>query len=333
MQRTSARERIVAEAREDPFHPDIISYLDAFPTSVAEMPSLIISGPQAAGKRTLGLVVVAGFSPSAMRYEKKLYIGEAPRRQEDVPCMPMSDIHFEVDMSLPCFGNKAGWASAHKAIVDAVEIRRHKYAFVMCTHFHLADRDLIRGFSNFMDSGVDGVNLRYILVTEHYSRLPLEIRQMAHRIAVPVPPRTPARAPQCLEESSASAALDAVCSCSGVAAVPALRHAIYAGLTRNMDVSRWAWHLFRRWKERGGGAGSPCKDLMALDALIVFHEKCARSYRPIFHLERLALFLGTLIDGQSSGDASPECTGTSAAPGRAARIPEGGAEASPRQRR
>lgn len=331
MQRTSVRERMVAEARENPFHPAIISDLDQFPTDLAEMPSIIISGPQAAGKRTLGLVVVAGFSPSAMRYEKKLYIGESPRRQEDAPCVPMSDVHFEVDMSLPCFGNKAGWSSAHKAIVDAVEIRKDKYAFVMCTNFHLADRDLLRVFSNFMDSGVDGVNLRYILITEHYSRLPLEIRQMARRIAVPTAHRATARAPS-LEEASASAALDAVCSRAG-AMMPALRHAIYAGLTRNMDISGWAWHLFRRWKELGGDAVEPRVDLIALDALIVFHEKSGRSYRPIFHLERLALFLGTLINGQSSGDADSGCSGATATSGCAEGVPEGSAEASPRQRR
>jgi len=216
----------------------------------------------------------------------------------------MSDIHFEVDMALPCFGSKAGWFSVHKAIVAAVEIRKNKGAFVLCKNFHMADQDLVQVFSSFMASGVDGVDLRYILVTEHLSHIPYKVSRLCKNIAVPLPRSATSKTLRdcppcspCLEEAAAVAALNAVRPGGEQSPVAAVRHAIYAGLTRNMNVSEWSWHLFRAWKDMCDGRDQHKKDIAALDALIVFNEQYTRSYRPVFHLERLAFSLGTLLHG------------------------------------
>ncbi len=301
MLRTGVRERAVARAHMGPLHPDIMAYLDTFPTRLRDLPSIIISGPPGSGKRTLALVAIGGFSPSCLRYEKKMSVTIEGRVSHDPPSIPMSDIHFEVDMALPCCGTRAGWGAVHKAITAAVEIRNEKTAIVLCKGFQRADSDLVRAFSGYMDTHADNVDLRYIIVTEHPSALPGAIRSRCRSIPVGRPHACLARkligetpTVQLVERKSAIGAMAAAAS-GATAQLGTLRDAIYAGLTRNMDIGKWTWSLLCEWRTRCDVPPTPDMDDLAFEAVLIFSQEHDRSYRPIFHLERLALSLGAIL--------------------------------------
>lgn len=296
-----AREKAVACARNAPLHSHIISYLDTFPTQLSGLPSLIISGPAGSGKYTVALVIVSGFSPSGMRYEKKLSISSGGCASQDAPSLPMSDIHFEVDMALPCFGTRASWISVHNAIVSAVEIRKKKEAIVLCKNFNQAEHDLRRIFASFMTAHTGPVHLRYLILTEHLSMLSPDIRRLCGRVPIGKPGITRSRElrgeqmnmPN-VEHESAKGAIRAVVHNKNPATLFNLREALYAGLIRNMNVSEWAWYIFREWSCAHDKAPSPDEELIALGELMAFHKHHLSSYRPVFHLERLVLFLGAI---------------------------------------
>ena len=301
MLRTSSRERMVDRVRTRPLHPRVLERTDRLPTSLRDMGPVIVHGPPGSGKYSIALTIAAGFSPSGLRYEKKMVVegeGKGPHCRSSVL---MSDVHFEVDMGLAHCGSRAGWGCIHRSIVEAVQIRKVKAAIVLCRGVHRADRDLLGALGGFMRPMASGVELHYILVTDHLGALSQGVRGRCRILAVPRPAQTVRRRicglgvrEEETEEMSARGALSALCD-SSPPSLYGLRDAVYAGLTRNMDVSKWSWHLLYDWGRRNEGNPNQDDEMRAFDALLTFAECHASSYRPIFHLERLALALGTLL--------------------------------------
>ena len=303
MHRIGERERAVECARRSPLHPKLLAYFDTFPTQLGDMPSLILSGPPGAGKRTLALIAVAGFSPSGLRYEKKLSVMPEGRVSYDPPSIPISDVHFEVDMALPCCGGRGTWPAVHKAITAAVEIRKDKKAIVLCKGFHQADVELLKVFSTFMSMRTDRADLRYIILTEHLSAVPADVQDRCRRVAVAGPECALSRRlrgptgtmPHRIELVTAGAAM-AAAERGTADGLQKLRDAIYAGLTRNMEVGEWVWQLLLSWSAGRAEPLSPSALDRGLAAVQTFYEHHVRSYRPVFHLERLALSLALIDD-------------------------------------
>ena len=65
----------------------------------------------------------------------------------------------------------------------------------------------------------------------------------------------------------------------------ALRQVLYNGLTRNLDYGWWIFHFLR---ELGPVDLRACLELVSQ-----FYTAKSRGYRPIYHLERLAVALAT----------------------------------------
>ena len=59
------------------------------------MTNLIFTGPSGVGKYSQSLKIIEKYSPSKLKYEKKIQI---PLSKDEVYMMKISDIHFEVDM-------------------------------------------------------------------------------------------------------------------------------------------------------------------------------------------------------------------------------------------
>lgn len=300
MERTSSRERLVAQLRDRPLHPLILETIDRLPTKLQDMRSTVIHGPPGSGKYSIALAIAGGFSPSALRYEKKMVVECDGKSQPHDFSLPMSDVHFEVDMGVSHCGSRTGWGQVHRSIVEAVQIRREKSAIVLCRGVDAADSDLLSTLESFMRPTSGGVDLRYILVTDHLGVLPQSLRARCTIIAVPRPARSVnlrvrgrVMPEEEIEVMSARGALAALCD-SPAPSLYGLRDAVYAGLTRNMDLSKWSWHMMREWGMRAGAVDVELES-QAFDALLTFARGHAASYRPIFHLERLALSLGALL--------------------------------------
>jgi hypothetical protein len=309
-----------ALARERPLHPALIPYFDALPVDVCALPPLVFYGPPGVGKYTQALAVIAAFSPSGLHYEKKLSLPAGPGGREPMT-LPISDVHFEVDMALPGCGGRSAWAEVHSCIVDAVLARPRKAAIVLCKNFHDAPADLVRVFFSYMQERPDRIALRYVLLTEHLSRVPESVVARCRVIPVPRPdraaytralscaPSAPPRnmlsvgAPSREPSVEKMAAGSAVAALRGVKSLDVLgaREAIYAGLVRNMDIGEWVWQLVHQFAgKRDTRPGFACG---ALECVHEFYQTYSGNYRPIYHLEKLALSLATLAHGFGDSEA------------------------------
>jgi hypothetical protein len=154
----------------------------------------IVYGPSGVGKYTRTLTLLKPYSPSQLKYDKK--VKAATEKQSYI--YRISDIHYEVDMSLLGCNAKIIWHDIYKQIVDIVTIKPEKLGFIVCKNFHAIHNELLDIFYSYMQQhcyerddvhhpGV--VQIYFILITEHVSFLPSNIVDHCQLLRVPRPRR------------------------------------------------------------------------------------------------------------------------------------------------
>ena len=256
----------VQSAEKCSLHPELNDTLSAFPPDFADFGNIIVYGPSGVGKYTQVLNILKKYSPSQLKYEKKVTLSikkqskkmmsspsattissmnasaKKPAAQTKVAaaskkaaappppltttnekqCFTMtyriSDIHFEIDMSLLGCNSKQIWHELYLQMVDIVAIRPIKRGVIVCKNFHAIHSELLDNFYSYVQSqelfggrerirnehqgatlalqGTDthetflrekearrsfGVELVYVLITEHLSFVP---NQLMDRFAV-----------------------------------------------------------------------------------------------------------------------------------------------------
>lgn len=169
------------------FHPKIKTMVDKFPEQLLSLKNIILYGPSGVGKYTQALNIVHRYSPSGLKYEKKTIIPYSNGKNQYV--CKISDIHYEVDMSLLGCNAKTLWHDIHGHIVDIIGGTSHKTGIVLCKNMQLVDHDLMETlFSYMQDSCMTlPIQLRYLFITEGVSFLPDNIVQCCETIPVPKP--------------------------------------------------------------------------------------------------------------------------------------------------
>ena len=80
---------------EENLHPELDIIKKSMLKDNPYFTNIILYGPQGTGKYTQALSILKSWSPSRLKYEKKLLISY----NKSEHFIKMSDIHFEVDMS------------------------------------------------------------------------------------------------------------------------------------------------------------------------------------------------------------------------------------------
>ncbi len=214
-----------------PLHPELDEIVASFPANFADLGNIIVHGPAGVGKYTQVLRILKRYSPSQLKYEKKVTLSikkQSKKMTTSTPsatasskkmavtasskpgkttastsasavisstnekqCFTMtyriSDIHFEIDMSLLGCNSKQIWHELYLQMVDIVAIRPIKRGVIVCKNFHAIHSELLENFYSYVQSQElfvgrgGGVELVYILITEHLSFLP---NQLIDRFAV-----------------------------------------------------------------------------------------------------------------------------------------------------
>lgn len=169
------------------FHPKLNTMFEKFPSHLPLLKNIILYGPSGVGKYTQALNIVHRYSPSGLKYEKKTIIPYSNGKNQYV--CKLSDIHYEVDMSLLGCNAKTLWHDIHGHIVDIIGGTPHKSGIVLCKNMQLVDHDLMETLFSYMQGGCGTtiIQLRYIFVTEGVSFLPDNIVQCCEMIPVPKP--------------------------------------------------------------------------------------------------------------------------------------------------
>ena len=175
-----------ASVDEENFHSELKEQFDSFPKSIENFGNTIIYGPPASGKYSQMLYLVRQYSPSALKYEKKVsFVNE-----KQTYVYRISDIHYEVDMSLLGCYSKVLWHEIFQQIVDIVSIKTVKQGIIVCKNFHCIHNELLDIFYSYMQqysSVLNHIKLNFIFLTEHISFIPENILNSSYVLCVKRP--------------------------------------------------------------------------------------------------------------------------------------------------
>ena len=95
-------------------HPKIEEVYETFPDNLSSLKNMIFYGPSGVGKYTQVLTSIKRYSPSKLKYEKKISI----IFNKNTYYFKISDIHYEIDMSLLGCNSKLLWNDLYNQIID-----------------------------------------------------------------------------------------------------------------------------------------------------------------------------------------------------------------------
>tara|TARA_Y100000389_G_scaffold100138_1_gene96904 strand:- start:1254 stop:2219 length:966 start_codon:yes stop_codon:yes gene_type:complete len=168
-------------------HPKLNILYQQFPEKIEDLKNIIFYGPKGVGKYTQMLSSIKKYSPTNLKYEKKISINY----NKNTYYFKISDIHFEIDMSLLGCNSKLLWNEIYNRIVDITLAKSEYSGIIVCKYFHEINSELLETFYSYMQSlNNNSIDLKFIIITEQVSFIPENIINCCQLISVPRPTKT-----------------------------------------------------------------------------------------------------------------------------------------------
>jgi hypothetical protein len=169
-------------------HPKLNILYQQFPEKIENLKNIIFYGPKGVGKYTQMLSSIKKYSPTNLKYEKKISINY----NKNTYYFKISDIHFEIDMSLLGCNSKFLWNEIYNRIVDITLAKSENNGIIVCKYFHEIHSELLETFYSYMQSLNNdlSIDLKFIILTEQVSFIPDNIINCCQLISVPRPTKT-----------------------------------------------------------------------------------------------------------------------------------------------
>jgi hypothetical protein len=305
-------------------HPKLKSlFATAFPSNIARLRNLIFYGPQGTGKYSQALACISRYSPTRLKYEKRLTV----MCNKDTYFVKISDVHFEIDMSLLGCTSKLLWNEIHNQIVDVVSARADPVGIVLCKNFHTIHSELLETFYSYMHMPHhSSIRLNYIMLTEHVGFIPVNILNSCEIVPVARPTaamykKTFAIAPsvkvipenvsniKTLQNCESEMAVTNATAinphqelfnhlCDYIADVDQIRFAqlrelLYDILIYDFDITECAWYLITELKRKGLLRDADMSHILI--NTYKFLQYYNNNYRPISHLENFVFMLINVV--------------------------------------
>ena len=167
-------------------HPELTAHFSKFPQQLSRLTNLIFYGPSGVGKYTQMLNAIHRYSPSGLSYDKKICM----QNDKYNYIYRISDIHYEVDMSLLGCNSKILWHEIIQQIVDIVAVKPEKIGIVVCKSFHWIHSELLEIFYSYIQeysNRFSNIQLRFVIMTEHISFIPNNIVSVCEIVEVKRP--------------------------------------------------------------------------------------------------------------------------------------------------
>jgi hypothetical protein len=168
------------------FHPELEHIYDNLPNNPYNIGNLIIYGLSGTGKYTQALRLIKKYSPSELKYDKKLILNSDKYKYH----YKISDVHYEIDMALLGCNAKIIWHELFLQIVDIISISTSKFGIILCKNFHTIHSELLPIFYSYIQQYNNNnlpFQIRFILLTEQVSFLPNNILNSSKIIRVKRP--------------------------------------------------------------------------------------------------------------------------------------------------
>jgi len=325
-------EDYIAQAEQHDLHPELATVRDQMPKNLKDMSNMIIYGPSGSGKYTQLMRLLKQYSPSDLKYEKKLTIQTDKQNYS----YPISDIHYEVDMSLLGCNSKKLWSELFQQIVDIILVKNDKFGIIVCKNFQNIHTELLEIFYSYMQQynhEYSRIQIRYIIVSEHISFIPNNIINTCYVLSIRRPTKSAYTALfKHLNKSDndimAQVDADQILNIKEIRYLPnikendkvpvdffnvicdniiremenhtnivmtAFRDIIYDILIYNLDIGECIWYIISHFIRTRHLNKATIKEMV--DKTHVFLKYYNNNYRPIYHLESILFYFIVKIHG------------------------------------
>ena len=168
-------------------HTKLNKLYDSFPADVKDLKNIIFYGPRGVGKYTQMLYAIKKYSPSELKYEKKISINF----NKVIYYFKISDIHYEIDMSLLGCQSKLLWNEIFHQIIDIIlSTKSNNSGIIICKYFNEIHNELLEIFYSYMQTLFNTkIYIKFILLTEDLSFIPDNIYNSCQIINIERPSR------------------------------------------------------------------------------------------------------------------------------------------------
>ena len=289
-------------------HPSMERNYAKYPERMEDMHNMIFYGPAGCGKYTQVLRFLKRYSPSDLKYEKRV----AVTSNKVTGYYKISDVHMEVDMGMLGCNSKVIWHDLFVHLNDMLNAKARKLGFVVCKNFHEIHNELLDIFYSYMQGSAKDNPIKFIMISESVSFIPDNIMGCCEVVNVPRPSRSAysacvgRRIPTGTEipvmeniknlkdATDVMDMYDAICDkivvyieADDISRWVDFRDCIYDMFTYNVDVHKCVWKILSRiiTKHKLTNTGA------LMDRTYAFLKLFNNNYRPIYHLEGYFLFL------------------------------------------
>jgi hypothetical protein len=312
---THFEEYVVSNQKED-LHPKMNKIYQKFPNKITDLRNMIFYGPQGVGKYTQMLKSIKKYSPTELKYEKKISITFNKQQY----FFKISDIHYEIDMSLLGCNSKLLWHDIYMQIIDIISAKNEKSGIILCKYFHEIHSELLENFYSYMQqNNTSAIDFKFILITEKISFIPDNILNCCEIINIPRP--TKSLYTKCIKNKlPTTMKLENIANIKNVSNVlePLMmphkiicdkiidsiikidelkflkfRDLLYDIFIYNLDITECVWYIISTIIFQ-----KKIKDKDVSGLLIktyTFFQYYNNNYRPIYHVENLMFYIASLI--------------------------------------
>lgn len=147
------------------------------PNDLINLPNIIINGPPGSGKYTESLNIIQNFSPTCLKYEKKLNVN----LNKNNHIIKISDIHYEINLENLTCNSKLLFNEIYFNILDSIETNTNKQGIILYKNFHLIDNELLDIFYSYIQKIINtNIIIKHILLTEHICLIPKNVLNICY---------------------------------------------------------------------------------------------------------------------------------------------------------
>ena len=298
-------------------HPKISKKFSIISDQFDFQDNIILYGPPGVGKYTQALKFIKQYSPSNLKYERKMNVNLQKKKQYT---FKISDIHFEIDMELLGCNARVLWNELYKAILDILSARHSHTGIIMCKNFHKTHNELLDIFYSYMQSlQHKNIKISFIILTEAVSFLPNSIQNRCNIIPVKRPSKSQYK--KCIGSTlfnkvdiSQISNIKSIKNKNDELKTPnkiiinrliteienyntmtylSFRDKIYDIFIYHLDLYECIWVVFSHFIKEKQITGEKLEKIQLF--LSKFLKLYNNNYRPIYHLERLMLYLCSIV--------------------------------------
>ncbi len=162
-------EQYIKSVKDKNLHSKLEKYYSKMPDNLYELKNVILYGPSGIGKYSQALYMIEKYSPSKLKYQKKMHIHTS---KESFYEFKISDIHYEIDFELLGCNSKFLWNDFYINTIDVISTKEHKSGIILCKNFHTIHNELLDIFYSYMQKSYSCLNVVFIIITDQVSFIP-----------------------------------------------------------------------------------------------------------------------------------------------------------------